>query len=95
VSACPISSTDSRYVGPAALAAAWRVVSEPRTSSAERALAMADVEHGIWRCHTAFECTEACPSDVDPAGAIMQLRRRAIRERVRGVFGGGSGRKAG
>jgi succinate dehydrogenase / fumarate reductase, iron-sulfur subunit len=95
VSACPISSTDSRYIGPAALAAAWRVVSEPRTSSADRALAMADVEHGIWRCHTAFECTEACPSNVDPAGAIMQLRRRAIRERVRGVLGGGSGRKAG
>ncbi len=87
LSACPISATDSRYLGPAALAAAWRVVAEPRSSSAKRALAIADVEHGIWRCHTAFECSEACPSNVDPAGAIMQLRRRAIGERVRSVFG--------
>jgi succinate dehydrogenase / fumarate reductase iron-sulfur subunit len=93
VSACPISATDARYIGPAALAAAWRVVAEPRTSSAERALAMADVEQGIWRCHTAFECTEACPADVDPAGAIMQLRRRAIGRKITSVFGGGAGRR--
>lgn len=87
VSACPITATDARYIGPAALAAAWRVVAEPRTSSAGRALAMADVEHGIWRCHTAYECSEACPSNVDPAGAIMQLRRQAIGQKVRTLFG--------
>jgi succinate dehydrogenase / fumarate reductase iron-sulfur subunit len=88
MSACPISATDQRYLGPAALAAAWRVVAEPRSSDAERAMALADVEHGIWRCHTAFECTEACPSNVDPAGAIMRLRRQAARRRFRGLLGG-------
>jgi succinate dehydrogenase / fumarate reductase iron-sulfur subunit len=88
VSACPISGTDSRYLGPAALAAAWRVVAEPRSSDAERALALADVDHGIWRCHTAFECSEACPSNVDPAGAIMLLRRMAAGRRLRGMLGG-------
>ena len=30
VSACPIAGSDSRYLGPAALAAAWRTVQEPR-----------------------------------------------------------------
>jgi len=88
MSACPISATDSRYLGPAALAAAWRVVVDPRTADAERAMALADVDHGIWRCHTAFECTEACPSNVDPAGAIMNLRRAATRRRLRGLLGG-------
>ncbi len=88
VSACPISATDSRYLGPAALAAAWRVLSEPRTADPERAMALADVEHGIWRCHTAFECSEACPSNVDPAGAIMRLRRTATRRRLGGLLSG-------
>jgi len=88
VSVCPISATDARYLGPAALAAAWRVVVDPRTADAERAMALADVDHGIWRCHTAFECTEACPSNVDPAGAIMNLRRAATRRRLRGLLGG-------
>lgn len=88
VSVCPISATDARYLGPAALAAAWRVVIDPRTSDAARAMALADVDHGIWRCHTAFECSEACPSNVDPAGAIMNLRRAATRRRLRGLLGG-------
>jgi succinate dehydrogenase / fumarate reductase iron-sulfur subunit len=88
MSACPISATDSRYLGPAVLAAAWRVISEPRTADPERAMALADVEHGIWRCHTAFECTEACPSNVDPAGAIMRLRGAATRRRLHGLLGG-------
>ncbi len=88
MSACPISATDSRYLGPAALAAAWRVMSEPRTADPERAMALADVDHGIWRCHAAFECTEACPSSVDPAGAIMRLRRTAARRRLGGLLSG-------
>lgn len=89
VSACPIASTDGRYAGPAALAASWRVVTEPRDASPGRALAIADSEQGIWRCHSVFECTEACPSNVDPAGAIMNLRRRAIGNKFRALFGGG------
>ena len=32
-------------------------------------------EHGAWRCHASFECTEACPSDVRPAQRIMLLRK--------------------
>ncbi len=89
VSACPIASTDPRYVGPAGLAAAWRVVEEPRDASPRRALEIADSEQGIWRCHSVFECTEACPSNVDPGGAIMHLRRRAIGHKFRALFAGG------
>jgi len=34
-----------------------------------------DHDDGLWRCHGAFECSAACPSEVDPAAAIMRLRR--------------------
>lgn len=79
VSACPVVASDPLYLGPAALAAAWRVVEEPRDANPEAALALADTEHGCWRCHVAMECSEVCPSAVDPGGAIMSLRRLLAR----------------
>lgn len=82
VSACPIASTDARYAGPAALAAAWRTVTEPRGADPGQVLAWADDEQGCWRCHGSFECTEACPSGADPAGAIMALRGELTRRKL-------------
>lgn len=82
VSACPITGSDSRYLGPAALTAAWRSVAEPRGADPGEILAWVDDEHGCWRCHASFECTEACPSGADPAGAIMALRQELIRQRL-------------
>jgi succinate dehydrogenase / fumarate reductase, iron-sulfur subunit len=79
LSACPVVGTDSLYLGPATLAAAWRAVAEPRGADPEPVLAFVDDEQGCWRCHASFECTEVCPSGVDPAGATMALRRELTR----------------
>jgi succinate dehydrogenase / fumarate reductase iron-sulfur subunit len=76
-SACPIAGTDPEYVGPAALAAMARMIQEPRDHMDIQALLrLADSEHGCWRCHTAFECSEVCPTGVDPARSIAALRRK-------------------
>jgi succinate dehydrogenase / fumarate reductase iron-sulfur subunit len=85
LSACPIAATTDEYVGPAALAAAQRLIEEPRGTDTATVLRWADDPNGAWRCHAAFECTEACPSDVRPAERIMALRR-VLSE------GGGDGR---
>ncbi|HET9082337.1 MAG TPA: succinate dehydrogenase/fumarate reductase iron-sulfur subunit [Trebonia sp.] len=82
VSACPIAGSDSRYLGPAALTAAWRSVAEPRGADPAEILAWVDDEQGCWRCHASFECTEVCPSNADPAGAIMALRGKLARQRL-------------
>jgi succinate dehydrogenase / fumarate reductase, iron-sulfur subunit len=82
VSACPIAGSDSLYLGPAALAAAWRTVQEPRGTDPLPVLAWVDDEQGCWRCHASFECTEVCPSGVDPAGAVMALRRELTRRKL-------------
>jgi succinate dehydrogenase / fumarate reductase, iron-sulfur subunit len=82
VSACPIAGSDSAYLGPAALAAAWRTVQEPRGADPSDVLAWVDDEQGCWRCHASFECTEACPSGVDPAGATMALRRELTKRKL-------------
>jgi succinate dehydrogenase / fumarate reductase iron-sulfur subunit len=86
VSACPIEASDAAYEGPAVLAAAWRVVEEPRDADPERAFALVDGDQGAWRCHLATECTEVCPSDALPAEGIMHLRRGLLRHRFRVAF---------
>jgi succinate dehydrogenase / fumarate reductase iron-sulfur subunit len=78
VSACPVASGSPEYLGPAVLAAAQRVVEEPRHGDPGAALALADSEHGIWQCRSAWACSAVCPSGVDPARRIMDLRRRAV-----------------
>lgn len=92
LSACPVAGNDPRYVGPAALAAAWRVVEEPRGLPAGPVVRLMDDEQAAWRCHLVWECSEACPSAVDPAGAIMRLRRAAVAARARRLFSFGGTR---
>jgi succinate dehydrogenase / fumarate reductase iron-sulfur subunit len=75
LSACPVAATDDTYVGPAALAYAQRLLEEGSDADREAILRWADDDHAAWRCHAAFECTEACPSNVRPAERIMKLRR--------------------
>ena len=86
VSACPIEASDAAYAGPAVLAAAWRVIEEPRDADADRAFALVDGDQGAWRCHLAFECSEACPSGALPGEGIMHLRRGLLRHRLREAF---------
>lgn len=91
VSACPISGSDPAYLGPAAMAAAWRVVQEPRGHDPAPLLEWVDNEHGCWRCHVAFECSAVCPSDVDPARSIMMLRQKLLVAGLARLFSPGRG----
>jgi len=92
LSACPVAGSDPRYVGPAALAAAWRLIDEPRGADPGPVLRLMDDEQAAWRCHLAWECSEACPSGVDPAAAIMRLRGAAAAARARRLFSFGGNR---
>lgn len=95
VSACPVAATDPGYVGPGVLAAARRVIEEPRGADPARVYRLVGGEHGAWRCHLAFECTEACPSDGMPAERIAHLRRGLLAHRLRAMLArGADGRSA-
>jgi succinate dehydrogenase iron-sulfur subunit len=78
VSACPVASGSPEYLGPAVLAAAQRIVEEPRHDDVGDVLALVDSDHGVWQCRSVFACSAVCPSGVDPAGRIMDLRRRLL-----------------
>jgi succinate dehydrogenase / fumarate reductase iron-sulfur subunit len=86
VSACPVSAAGDFYVGPAALAAINRELSK-NGDDKSFLLDLAGSERGVWQCHSAFECSAVCPSDVNPAGLIMELRRRLIVQKIKNLFG--------
>jgi succinate dehydrogenase / fumarate reductase iron-sulfur subunit len=86
LSACPVAG-DPRFLGPAALAAAERVLEEPRGADRRAVLGWVDDAHGAWRCHAAFECSAVCPAGVEPGEAIMRLRRRLLADRLPRLVG--------
>ena len=73
-SACPTMATDSSFVGPQALAQAYRYVADSRDKGKNNRLKIIDESHGIWRCHFAGSCSQVCPKGVDPAMGIQLLR---------------------
>ena len=73
-SACPTMATDSSFVGPQALAQAYRYVADSRDKGKDSRLKIIDESHGIWRCHFAGSCSQVCPKGVDPAMGIQFLR---------------------
>jgi succinate dehydrogenase / fumarate reductase, iron-sulfur subunit len=78
VSACLSMEVDPHFIGPAALAKAYRFVGDPRDGAAdERLNDLASDPHGIYDCTHCFACVEVCPKDVAPMNQIMRLRRLA------------------
>lgn len=73
-SACPTMATDSSFIGPQALAQAYRYVADNRDKGKDERLKIIDESHGIWRCHFAGSCSQVCPKGVDPAMGIQLLR---------------------
>lgn len=81
VSECLSLEVDPLFIGPAALAKAYRFVGDPRDGQHEERLRdLAEDPHGIYDCTHCFQCVDACPKDVAPMDQIMRLRRRAIKD---------------
>lgn len=83
ISACPVAATDHNYLGPVVLAAMQLV----GLDDAPELIEYADTAGGVWRCHSAYECTEVCPSFVEPAWRIMDLRTQVVSKRFKKLFG--------
>jgi succinate dehydrogenase / fumarate reductase iron-sulfur subunit len=78
VSDCLSMEVDPEFIGPAALAKAYRFVGDPRDAQQfERLKDLAEDPAGIYDCTHCFKCIEACPKGVAPMSQIMRLRRRA------------------
>ena len=78
---CLSLEVDPLFIGPAALAKAYRFVGDPRDAQTkERLEDLAEDPHGIYDCTHCFSCVEVCPKGVAPMDQIMRLRRRATHD---------------
>jgi succinate dehydrogenase / fumarate reductase, iron-sulfur subunit len=78
VAACLSMEVDPEFIGPAALAKAYRFVGDPRDAQQrERLDDLAEDPHGLYDCTHCFMCVQVCPKDVAPMDQIMRLRRIA------------------
>jgi succinate dehydrogenase / fumarate reductase, iron-sulfur subunit len=83
VSSCLSMEADPDFIGPAALAKAYRFVGDPRDAETkERLHDLAQDPHGIYDCTHCFSCIDACPKGVAPMDQIMRLRRAADEEDI-------------
>jgi len=83
VSSCLSMEADPDFIGPAALAKAYRFVGDPRDGeTVERLHDLAEDPHGIYDCTHCFSCIDACPKGVAPMDQIMRLRRKAGEEGI-------------
>ncbi|MBI5399030.1 succinate dehydrogenase iron-sulfur subunit [Candidatus Saganbacteria bacterium] len=73
-SACTVAATDKKFIGPAALTKAYRFWADSRDNLGDERLALVAGEHGALRCHTLFNCAEACPKNIVPTYSIQQLK---------------------
>ncbi len=73
-SACPIVGLEPSFVGPAAIALARRYSQDSRDQGSRERLDILSEKGGMWECTFVGECSEACPKNVDPAGAIQQYK---------------------
>ncbi len=80
-SSCPSYWADKDFLGPAALLKAYRFVFDSRDEGTQERLVILDNKHGLWRCHTIFNCAEACPKGLNPTWAIGKLKQKVIKEK--------------
>jgi succinate dehydrogenase / fumarate reductase iron-sulfur subunit len=89
VSSCLSMEADPDFIGPAALAKAYRFVGDPRDAETEERLYdLSQDPHGIYDCTHCFSCIDACPKGVAPMDQIMRLRRIADRQDIVDVNNG-------
>ena len=73
-SSCPSLWPNPEYLGPAALLKAYRFVFDSRDSGQEERLEIVNDRNGIWRCHTIFNCMEACPKKITITDCLSKLK---------------------
>jgi succinate dehydrogenase / fumarate reductase iron-sulfur subunit len=83
-SSCPSFWKNDSYLGPAALLKAWRFVGDSRDEAGSQRLDAVNGHDGVWRCHTIFNCKEACPKEIDIPAALSRLKRAAAWGRAAG-----------
>jgi succinate dehydrogenase / fumarate reductase iron-sulfur subunit len=71
---CPINAEKEEYLGPAAVAKAWRFSEDSRTEKSKKYLEAAKAPEGSPLCELIYNCVKVCPKGVAPGGAIRKIK---------------------
>jgi succinate dehydrogenase / fumarate reductase, iron-sulfur subunit len=78
-SECTAREVNSEFVGPHALAKAYRTVADSRDSQTEARLThYAEGTQGVWGCTRCYYCNSVCPMDVAPMEQISKLKQEIL-----------------
>ncbi len=79
---CPSFWGGEEYLGPAALVTAHRFIFDSRDEAADKRMHVITETDGVARCHTVFNCTMACPREIEITKAIGELKMAMITGKV-------------
>ena len=71
---CPSFWANGDYVGPAAIVQAHRFIFDSRDQGAKERIDILAEPNGVWRCRTIFNCTPACPREIEVTRAIGEVK---------------------
>ncbi len=78
-SECNAREVDPSFVGPHALAKAYRMVADSRDSDTENRLASySEGTKGVWGCTRCLYCDSVCPMDVAPLEQITKIKQEIL-----------------
>ncbi len=80
--ACPIVGMDREFLGPQALAQAYRFSVDSRDQGWPERAEVVDAPHGCFRCELAGSCSAVCPKGVDPGMGVQLLKRLVVHRKL-------------
>ena len=83
---CPSFWANGKYVGPAAVVQAHRFIFDSRDQGAKERLNTLAEPNGVWRCRTIFNCTPACPREIEVTRAIGEVKLAIQRGGPEGII---------
>lgn len=75
---CPSFWANPDYIGPAAIVNAHRFIFDSRDTGAAERLNILNQPDAVWRCRTIFNCTDACPRDIEVTRLIQDVKRAIL-----------------
>lgn len=82
ITACPSFWAKGEFVGPAAIVQAHRFIFDSRDRASQGRLNILAKPDGVWRCRTIYNCTEACPRDIQVTQAIAEVKKEMMLRRL-------------
>ncbi|HYO87321.1 MAG TPA: succinate dehydrogenase iron-sulfur subunit [Candidatus Limnocylindrales bacterium] len=83
---CPSFWANGDYVGPAAIVQAHRFIFDSRDQGWEERVNELAEPNGVWRCRTIYNCTPACPRDIQVTRAIGEVKLAIQRHKRDGII---------